>query len=87
MRAVAPDKAPPRAVEIETLAAALPIADIVNQIRPCIVAAYPQSEPAIGAGDGFGSHNTRPRASEDGTGTYTQMARERHPQFGGEGAR
>jgi DNA-binding protein HU-beta len=83
MRAVAPDKAPRRAVEMDPLATALPIADVINQGRPCIVAAYPQSEPAIGTGDGFGRHGTRPRASQDGVGKHTEMGRERLPHFGG----
>jgi hypothetical protein len=84
MRAVAPDKASRRAVEMDPLATALPIADVVNQGRPCIVAAYPQSEPAIGTGDRFGRHSTRPRASEDGAGKHTEMGRERLPHFGGD---
>jgi hypothetical protein len=62
MRPVAPDKAPHRTVAVDPLATVLPIADIVNQRRPCIVAAYPQDETAIGTGDCFGRHRTRRRA-------------------------
>jgi hypothetical protein len=62
MRAVATDKAPHRTVEVDPLATVLPIADIVNQRRPCIVAAYPQDETAFGTGDRFGRHSTRRRA-------------------------
>jgi hypothetical protein len=62
MHPVAPDKAPHRTVEIDPLATALPIADIVNQRRPSIIAAYLQDETAIGTGNRFGRHNTRRRA-------------------------
>ena len=83
MCTVAPDKAPRRIVEIDALAAALPIADIVKQIRAGIVAAYSQHKTAIGAGDCSGIHSTRPRASEDGAGTDTDMEDDWHPSFGG----
>jgi hypothetical protein len=79
-----PDKAPRGAVQIDPLAPALPIADIVKQVRAGIVAAYSQHETAIGRGDRFGMHSTHPRVSEDGTGTVTEMGRERRPRFGGD---
>ena len=63
MHPVTADKAPRRIVEIDTLAAALPVAGVVKQRRACIVAAYPQNETAVRTGDRFGRHSARPRAS------------------------
>ena len=56
-RAVTPNKAPRRIVEIETLAAALPIIDLVKEPGATSVALYPQNEATIGTGNRFDRHS------------------------------
>jgi len=63
MRPITADKAPRGIVEIDTLAAALPVAGVVKQRRACIVAAYPQDETAVRTGDRSGRHGAHLRAS------------------------
>src|SRR5262245_532327 len=56
-RAVASNETPRGIVEIDTLAAALPITDIVEQRGAGVVARYSQDEAAIGAGNSLGRHS------------------------------
>ena len=70
---------------METLAAALPIIDIIKQPRARGVAAYPQDEAAIGTGDRFGRHFGRSSSRVGRTAReHTEMGDPWHPRFGGD---
>ena len=84
VRPIAADKAPSRIVEIDTLAAALPVAGVVKQCRACIVAAYPQDETAIGAGDRSSRHGARLRASGGRPQNILKWEMSEHTRFRGD---
>ena len=86
MRALAPEETQGGIVEAHALATALPITDVVNQGRARIVAAHAQNEAAIGTGDGFGRHGSRPRASGGRRRECAEIRKERDPRFGGGGS-